>query len=76
MHRQTDSAVSSMPFRMDIHPHVLRHSGLSEIEIDGVREVLRRFDEAGAATVVNVALLAVAALGTQVAAQSPFAATA
>ena len=39
----TEEAILGLPYRMDLAPHVLRHSGLSEFQIDAVRRVLDQF---------------------------------
>jgi hypothetical protein len=67
-----ENAAAELPFRMDINPHALRHSGLSESDIDTVRELLAEFTTLGGTSVINTALLAVGALGQQAAMESPF----
>lgn len=52
-----EEAVTALPFRMDISGHVLRHGGLSESEIDAIRELLTHFDRAARQTLLNVAIL-------------------
>lgn len=53
-----EEAVTAFPFRMDINPHVLRHGGLSESDIDGVRAVLGKFDRLARQSLLNAAILA------------------
>ena len=69
---RAESAVATLPFRMDIAPHVLRQSGLSESEIDAVRQTLADLLTGAAATVINVSLLATGTLGPEEALASPF----
>lgn len=63
-----EEAILLLPFRMDLSPHVLRHAGLGESDIDFVRSTLDRFAAAMPITVAGTALLASPTLG----AGSPF----
>jgi hypothetical protein len=53
-----EEAVTALPYRMDINPHVLRHGGLREIEIDAIRDLLNRYTATARQSLVNVAILA------------------
>lgn len=52
-----EEAITALPFRMDISTHVLRHAGLSEMEIDAVRSLLQQFDRTGRQTLLSLAIL-------------------
>jgi hypothetical protein len=52
-----EEAVTGLPFRMDISTLVLRHAGLSEAEIDSVRDLLTTYDRTARRTLLNVAVL-------------------
>jgi hypothetical protein len=53
----TEEIVVALPYRMDIGPHVLRQSGLSERGIDEVHQTLRTFYRLLSEEVVSWALL-------------------
>ncbi|HZU11621.1 MAG TPA: hypothetical protein VFB58_02185 [Chloroflexota bacterium] len=71
LHRLADVAVTALPYRMDIAPHVLRLCGLSESQIDEIRATLHQDTHEAAQMVANVAYLAGAMEGAA-AAESPF----
>jgi hypothetical protein len=52
-----EEAITGLPFRMDISTHVLRHGGLSEVEIDAVQHLLSRYETVGRRAVPNIAIL-------------------
>lgn len=52
-----EDAITALPFRMDISTHVLRHGGLTEHEIDAVRDLLSRYDRMGRLSLLNLAIL-------------------
>ncbi len=68
----TRAHVSVLPFRMDLNPHTLRHSGLSEQQLDGLRTTLSEFYGLLPGLVVNTAFFAVATLGRDEALRSPY----
>jgi hypothetical protein len=69
---QAERTVTVLPFRIDITPHTLRHSGLSERAIDDIRDILSRAYAQGAAALVGTAFLAIGLDGRERAAASPF----
>lgn len=71
LRQAAEEAVTSFPFRMDINPHALRHAGLSESDLDGVRQILAQFYGQTLAETATVAFLAAGALGAN-AAENPF----
>lgn len=58
LRRMAEGAISSLPFRLDAQPHTLRHCGLSEIQIDGLRDLLNDHYATMPAAVVCSAYLA------------------
>jgi len=58
LRRMAEGAISSLPFRLDAQPHTLRHCGLSELQIDGVRDLLNEHYLAMPAAVLCAAYLA------------------
>jgi len=58
LRRLAEGAISSLPFRLDAQPHTLRHCGLSELQIDGVRDLLNEHYTAMPAAVLCAAHLA------------------
>lgn len=71
LRRMTNDAVAALPYRMDIGPHVLRQSGLSESNIDGIRAVLDGYDRAMPGVTLLVGYLATGTFGSD-AALSPY----
>lgn len=69
---RTEEAVAAFPFRMDLYPHALRHSGLSEADIDAVQSTLDRFYRLLPGLVANIAFLTIGVDGNAGAARSPF----
>jgi hypothetical protein len=67
-----EDTVLAFPFRMDLSPHTLRHSGLSEADIDAVHSILRRAHDSLVRLVVGAAYLAAGGLGKEEATKSPF----
>jgi Halocarboxylic acid dehydrogenase DehI len=68
----TEEAILGLPYRMDLAPHALRHSGLSEFQIDAVRRLLDQFYKALLATVPAIAYVAIGTEGRHAAMNSPF----
>lgn len=52
-----EETVTGLPYRMDISTHVLRHAGLSEADIDSVRDLLTAYVRTARHTLLNVAIL-------------------
>lgn len=67
-----ERTLTALPYRMDINPHVLRLSGLSESDIDAVREILRQSYAAGPDRIMESAFLAIGTHGRDAAVESPF----
>jgi len=72
LRRLAGEALSTLPFRMEIYPHALRHAGLSEQQLDGVRATLDSFSRALPGLVAHSAFLRIAADGKESARKSPF----
>ncbi|GAC1321407.1 MAG: hypothetical protein NVSMB22_06920 [Chloroflexota bacterium] len=70
--RLSQQAVASLPFRMDLNPHTLRHCGLSEQGIDDVRSTLDAYFRFLPAVVAHSSFLASQSFGREEAARSPF----
>lgn len=70
--RAAGEVVTSLPFRMELNPHTLRHCGMSEQDIDGVRATLDRFHQLLPGLVANVSFFASGVLGRDQALLSPF----
>lgn len=70
--RMADEAVLAFPYRMDINPHVLRHSGLSERDIDWVRNTLSTFYAAYPRLNAHIAFWMAGLEGREAASRSPF----
>lgn len=68
---EAEQTVTALPYRMNLSPHVLRHAGLSEADIDFVRGTLDTFYRLLPGLVANVSFLS-GALGREQALQSPF----
>lgn len=67
-----EETVVALPYRMDINPHVLRQSGLSERDLDDVHHTLRTFYRLLPEQVAGTALLAHGTGEAQTASRSPF----
>ena len=67
-----DEAVLGFPFRMDVTPHSLRHAGLSDAQIDSVRELLDHHYGALSASVANIAVLTTGFAGKSEALENRF----
>jgi hypothetical protein len=67
-----DEVVGALPYRIDLGPHVLRHSGLSEADIDAVQDTLSDWYRAAPLLLTLTACLARSGMGAAEAAQSPF----
>lgn len=72
LRRMADNTVTALPFRMDLHPHTLRHAGLSESEIDAVQSSLRTFSGLLPGLVAAISFFEVGAEGKETALRSPF----
>lgn len=72
LRRMAEETVVALPYRMDINPHVLRQSGLSEQDLDGVHRILRNFYQLLPGSVIGIALLAAGSLGQDDAQRSPY----
>ena len=72
LRRQADEAVMALPFRMDISSHVMRHAGLSEQQIDDVRDILNRYYGLLPALTVHVSALVTGVDTAEDAKRSPF----
>ncbi len=75
LRRSCEETILALPYRIDISPHVLRQSGLSEADLDGVQRVLNTYYRALPGLLAGGALLAVGAHGQEAAQRSPFPAT-
>ncbi len=69
-----EETVVSLPYRMDINPHVMRHSGLSEHDLDAVQIVLTDYAKLLPRLTAQTAFLA-SAQGRDVARRTPYPAT-
>lgn len=67
-----ERTVTALPFRLDIGPHTLRHSGLTEQGIDDVQDILNRAYAREAAALLSTAFLALSLGGREQASLSPF----
>lgn len=67
-----ERTVTVLPFRLDIAPHTLRHSGLTEQEIDDVQDILNRAYTREAAALLSTSFLARSLGGREQASLSPF----
>lgn len=72
IYRTSEDAINSLPFRMDIYPHALRHAGLSESAIDAVRQALDEFHRGLPDLMGLVSLLALSTSGREWASRNPF----
>jgi hypothetical protein len=72
LYRTSEDAINSLPFRMDVYPHALRHAGLSETDIDTVRRALDSYHRAIPDLMGAVSLLALATGGREWARSNPF----
>jgi hypothetical protein len=70
--RMADEAILSLPFRMDMSTHTLRHAGLSESQIDRIRGMLNMYYALLPGLVINLAYLTSAGEGRDGAARSPY----
>lgn len=67
-----EEAILDLPFRIDINPHVMRHIGMDERELDWARSTLDRFYRMLPGLILNIAYFAVGAFGGVDARQSPY----
>lgn len=67
----TQETVVALPYRMDINPHVLRQSGLSEQDLDEVHRTLDTFYHLLPGLVAGTALLSRGSEGPEAASRSP-----
>jgi len=74
LHQIVDESIVALPYRMTLNPHALRQSGLSEQDLDAIREILETFYDLLPGLVLNIAFLSVGVLGHE-AIESPFPAT-
>lgn len=72
LRRMAEETILALPYRIDIGPHILRQSGLSESDLDGVQQTLNRYYRALPGLVAGSALLATGAHGKEDAQRSPF----
>jgi hypothetical protein len=72
LYRTSEDAINSLPFRMEIYPHALRHAGLSEADIDAVRRALDSYHRALPDLMGMVSVLALATSGREWASSNPF----
>lgn len=68
----TDETVVALPYRMDISPHVLRQSGLSERDLDEVHRTLDTFYGLLPGEVAATSLLSAGSTGPDAASRSPY----
>lgn len=67
-----EETVAALPYRMDISPHVLRQSGLSERDLDEVHHALDIFYGLLPGEVVATSLLSAGSAGPDAASRSPY----
>jgi len=72
LRRRTEEAITTLPFRMDLYPHALRHCGLSERDIESVQATLDSFYSLLPGLIANTAFLSVGSEGKEGAVRSPF----
>lgn len=72
LRRQAEEAVLAFPFRVDCSPHTLRLCGISESEMDAVRDTLDKFYRLLLGLVADIAFLSVGEGGDFGAEKSPF----
>lgn len=72
LRRRADEFVLTLPYRIEATPHVMRHAGLSESDIDGVRLILDSASAVLPGSVLTTAFLAAGAGGAEGAKRNPF----
>ncbi len=72
LRRQAEEAILTLPFRVEINPHIMRLCGLDEREIDQIRATLNAYARSLPGLIGSMAFLAAGALGKEAAMQSPY----
>lgn len=67
-----EEAILNLPFRVETNPHVMRLCGMSENEVDEVRDILEQYYRLLPGLIANISFLNAGAFGKEAAIQSPF----